>query len=71
MNIGKTRGSENVSLSMAGEKWSNICGRCHNLRPPSEYSDAQWTAAVDQMRLLVPLTGQEHRDILEFLKANN
>lgn len=64
-------GSENTSLTRAGEEWSSICGRCHNLRPPSEYSDAQWTAAVDQMRLLVPLTGQEQRDVLEFLKANN
>ena len=61
----------NVSLSEAGQKWSDICGQCHNLRPPSEYSDAQWTAAVDQMRLLVPLTGQEHTEILDFLQANN
>ncbi len=63
--------STNISLSAAGEMWSDICGQCHNLRPPSEYSDAQWTAAVDQMRLLVPLTGQEQREVLEFLKASN
>ena len=61
----------NISMTAAGEEWSDVCGRCHNLRPPSEYSDAQWTGAVDQMRMLVPLTGQEHKDILEFLKANN
>ena len=63
--------STGVSLTEAGQTWSDICGRCHNLRPPSEYSDAQWTAAVDQMRLLVPLTGQEHREVLEFLQASN
>jgi mono/diheme cytochrome c family protein len=61
----------NPSLSEAGQEWSEICGQCHNLRPPSEYDDSQWIAAVDQMRLLVPLTGQEQSDILEFLKANN
>lgn len=64
-------GSANVSLSQAGEEWSDICGRCHNLRSPSEYSDAQWTVVVDQMRLLVPLTTQEQYEILAFLKANN
>jgi mono/diheme cytochrome c family protein len=70
-NKGGASGSENISLTRAGEKWSEICGQCHNLRSPSEYSDAQWTAAVDQMRLLVPLTGQEQREVLEFLQANN
>jgi mono/diheme cytochrome c family protein len=64
-------GSANVSLSQAGEEWSDMCGRCHNLRSPSEYSDAQWTVVLDQMRLLVPLTSQEQYDILAFLKANN
>ena len=61
----------NMSLSDAGQKWSDICGQCHNLRPPSEYSDAQWAAAMDQMRLLVPLTGREHNEILKFLQASN
>jgi mono/diheme cytochrome c family protein len=64
-------GSANISLSQAGEEWSDICGRCHNLRAPSEYSDAQWTVVLDQMRLLVPLTTQEQYEILAFLKANN
>ena len=64
-------GSENISLSKAGERWSDICGRCHNLRSPSEYSDAQWTVAMDHMRLIVPLTTQEHREVLKFLKADN
>ncbi len=60
-----------ISLSEAGEMWGEVCGQCHNLRAPSEFSDSQWTVAVDQMRLLVPLTGEEQRDILEFLKASN
>jgi mono/diheme cytochrome c family protein len=64
-------GSENISLTRAGEKWSEICGRCHNLRSPSEYSDSQWTVAMDHMRLIVPLTVQEQHEVLEFLKANN
>lgn len=64
-------GSENISLSEAGEKWADLCGRCHNLRSPSEYSDAQWSVVMDHMRLIVPLTSQEQDEILAFLKANN
>ena len=63
--------NDNISLTQAGETWSDVCGRCHNLRPPSEYSDAQWTVVLDHMRFIVPLTGQEQQKILEFLKAAN
>lgn len=66
-----TSGAVNISLSEAGRKWSDICGRCHNLRSPSEYSDAQWTVALDHMRLIVPLTRSEQNEVLEFLKASN
>jgi mono/diheme cytochrome c family protein len=51
--------------------WSETCGQCHNLRPPSEYSDAQWSVAVQHMRVRVPLTGEQQRKILEFLQASN
>ena len=73
MTVKRAVSSENtnISLSETGKKWSDMCGRCHNLRSPSEYSDAQWTVAVDQMRLLVPLTSQEQSEVLEFLKASN
>ncbi len=76
--IGKTAmsgsgavGSGKASVTWGGETWSDACGRCHNLRAPSEFSDAQWTVVLDHMRLIVPLTGQEQRDVLEFLKASN
>ena len=58
-------------VTVGGELWSGTCGQCHNLRPPSEYSDAQWAVAVYHMRVRVPLTGQEQREILEFLQASN
>ena len=60
-----------VSLSTAGQKWSDICGQCHNLRSPSEYSDAQWQVAVHHMRVRVPLTGEDQRMILKFLQESN
>jgi hypothetical protein len=60
-----------ASIAAGGKAWGQRCGRCHNLRPPSEYSDAQWAVAVQHMRVRVPLTGEEQRRILEFLQATN
>jgi mono/diheme cytochrome c family protein len=59
------------SVAAGGATWSQRCGQCHNLRPPSEYSDAQWAVAVQHMRVRVPLTGKEQRDVLAFLQASN
>lgn len=67
------RSSETTSFSMeeAGQRWSQVCGQCHNLRSPSEYSDTQWQVAIHHMRVRVPLTGREQEEILAFLQANN
>lgn len=59
------------SVAAGGATWSQRCGQCHNLRSPSEYSDAQWAVAVQHMRVRVPLTGKEQRDVLAFLQASN
>ncbi|MCL5281217.1 MAG: cytochrome c [Planctomycetes bacterium] len=66
-----TASAVSSAIVTGGTQWSQRCGQCHNLRPPSEYDDAQWTAAVHHMRVRVPLTGQEQRDILAFLQASN
>jgi cytochrome c1 len=51
--------------------WAENCTRCHNAPSPDRYSDAQWEVVVDHMRLRANLTGQEARQIAEFLKASN
>ena len=51
--------------------WSENCMRCHNLRQPQERSDREWEAIVFQMRVRANLTAEEHRSILQFLKAAN
>ena len=66
-----TPSASGVSLTAGGEMWSKTCGECHNLRPPSEYSDAQWAVAVHHMRVRAPLTGRQQKEILEFLQASN
>ena len=51
--------------------WEENCQRCHNMRPPDWYSDAQWDLAMQHMRSRGYLTGQEHKAIAEFLKSAN
>jgi hypothetical protein len=52
------------------ELWSNNCLRCHNIRPPTMYSNAQWDVIVHHMRVRANITGQEQRAIVEFLKSS-
>ncbi|MBI4663324.1 MAG: cytochrome c [Verrucomicrobia bacterium] len=60
----------------AGQKggsqlWAENCIRCHNVRSPSSYNDAEWDVAMHHMRVRASLTAQEHKAILEFLKSAN
>lgn len=51
--------------------WADNCARCHNIRTPSSYSDAEWQVAMHHMRVRANLTAEEHKKILEFLKSAN
>lgn len=51
--------------------WAENCTRCHNGRPPGEFSDSQWDVIAHHMRVRANLTAEEHRQILAFLKASN
>ena len=51
--------------------WSENCARCHNMRSPSAYSDAEWDVVMHHMRIRAQLTAKEHKAILEFLKSAN
>lgn len=71
---GDNKSSDTVSsdsyMGLTGEElWSNNCMRCHNVRPPTMYSGAQWDVIVHHMRLRANITGQEQRAIVEFLKS--
>jgi hypothetical protein len=62
--------SSDSYMGLSGEElWSNNCLRCHNIRPPTMYSDAQWDVIVHHMRIRANITGQEQRAIVEFLKS--
>ena len=57
--------------SRGATTWSQNCGRCHNLRPPTEFRDDLWRSIVTHMRVRAGLTGQQQRDVLAFLQASN
>jgi hypothetical protein len=61
-----------VAPPMSGAQlWSDNCSRCHNIRPPQSYNDAQWAVVTHHMRLRANLTGEETRLITEFLQASH
>ena len=51
--------------------WAENCIRCHNARDPRSYTDSEWTVVMHHMRVRANLTAEEHRAILEYLKASN
>ncbi|MFT5138916.1 MAG: cytochrome c5 [Rhodothermales bacterium] len=58
--------------SMKGAKtWADNCSRCHNMRDPQDLRDDQWISTAFHMRVRAGLTGQQTRDILEFLQVAN
>ena len=60
------------STELSGQElWTMNCQRCHNIRPPTMYSGAQWDVIVHHMRVRANVTGAEQRAIVEFLKSAN
>ena len=51
--------------------WANNCSRCHNMRDPQDLRDDQWITTAFHMRVRAGLTGQQTRDIMEFLQTAN
>lgn len=51
--------------------WSNNCGRCHEMRSPTEFRDDIWKPIMSHMRVRAGLTGRQQRDVLAFLQASN
>lgn len=51
--------------------WADTCVRCHNMRDPKDQTDEEWRLTAFHMRVRAGLTGQDTRDILEFLQKSN
>ena len=62
---------EGGSEKSGSQLWGENCQRCHNIRSPGEFSDAQWDLAVRHMRIRANLTAEEASKIAAFLKSSN
>lgn len=74
--VATAQADENTSAqagdaSRGAKAWSENCMRCHNMRYPSEFRDDLWKPIVYHMRIRAGLTGQQTRDILEFIQNSN
>ena len=60
-----------VDAKPGAQLWAENCTRCHNLRSPVDFTPAQWSMVVHEMRVRAGLTGEEQRKILAFLQAGS
>ncbi len=66
---GKTAAAEAEPAGNGPKLWADNCVRCHNIRSPNMYNDAQWEVVSMHMRVRANLTADDSREILAFLKS--
>ena len=59
------------AFARGAKAWGANCARCHGMRDPKEFSDAQWKVVTTHMRLRAGLDGRDVRDITAFLQGSN
>jgi hypothetical protein len=55
-------------LIEGAQLWSIYCNQCHNARPGSQFSPAQWDAITMHMKTLSNMPAKDMRAIKEFLE---
>lgn len=58
---------KDIDLKRGAQAWADHCGRCHNLRSPSELGENGWDVSVTHMRARANLPGDLADDIKAFL----
>lgn len=62
--------AEHRRLFLRGAQlWPIYCNTCHNARPASEFSPAEWNMIMTHMRTQANLTAEDALAIREYLKA--
>jgi mono/diheme cytochrome c family protein len=65
----EVQSKEQRELYVTGAKlWPVYCAQCHNARPGSQFSPAQWDAITMHMRTQSIMPAKDMRAITEFLK---
>jgi mono/diheme cytochrome c family protein len=66
---GEMMTKEQRELFVTGAKlWPVYCAQCHNARPGSQFSPAQWDSIMMHMRTQSIMPAKDIRAITEFLK---
>ncbi len=73
---GRARAADNEQaqreLFKQGAKlWPVYCAQCHNARPGSEFSPAQWNVIMMHMRTQANLPASDARALTEYLKHSH
>jgi mono/diheme cytochrome c family protein len=68
---GKNAVAEAEPTGNGPKLWADNCVRCHNIRSPSMYNDAQWEVVSMHMRVRANLTAGDTREVLAFLKSTH
>lgn len=56
-------------VRQGAREWSFYCGSCHNARPPSERSPAEWDTILLHMRVRANLPAKDAEALLAYLKS--
>lgn len=68
---GRLEAQDPALVGQGAGVWANNCVRCHNARPSTERTDAQWAVIVSHMRARANLTRVQARTVTAFLQATN
>ncbi|MCH8202867.1 MAG: cytochrome c [Proteobacteria bacterium] len=60
-----------AQIARGAKAWAQQCGRCHNIRSPSELTDEEWLVSTTHMRVRGNIPGNVIRDIQAFLRSSN
>ena len=63
--------ADQASIARGAKTWADNCDRCHEMRDPRDFDANLWRVIVTHMRQRAGLTGQEARDVLEFLQQSS
>jgi mono/diheme cytochrome c family protein len=58
-------------FKLGAKLWPVYCARCHNARPGSEFSPAQWNVIMMHMRTQANLPANDARAMTEYLKRSH
>lgn len=61
---------DDIDVARGAKAWADHCGRCHNLRSPSELNAENWDVSVMHMRARANLPGDLADDIKAFLMSS-